>query len=57
MSFEQGERVQINHFVSISQNSINIHLPGEGRSILIKVQFKETEEGVTEIVLQNCEIY
>ena len=51
MSFEQGERVQINHFVSISQNTINIHLPSEGRSILIKVQFKETEEGVTEIVL------
>lgn len=57
MRFELGPRISITHSVSVSQEFINILLPANGRSILVKVIFNENEEGVGDIVVQNCEVY
>jgi hypothetical protein len=51
MQFELGPRVSVAHSVSVSQEAISILLPSNGRSILIKVVFRETEEGMTDLVV------
>ena len=57
MQFELGPRVSVTHSVSVSQDTISILLPANGRSILVKVIFNENEEGVGDLVAQNCEVY
>jgi len=57
MEFELGPRVVITHTVSIGRECVSILLPANGRSILVKVVFNESEEGVGVLVAQNCEVY
>lgn len=51
MEFQLGARVSVEHTVSVSQEAVSILLPSNGRSILIKVLYKETEEGMTDLVV------
>ena len=51
MEFQQGPKIATQHPISLNRDSVNIIISANGRSILIKVNFKDVEEGLADIVV------
>jgi len=51
MEFQLGPKIATQHPISLNRDSVNIIISANGRSILIKVNFKDVEEGLADIVV------